>query len=254
MTNDDYSDVVPLLRGLSALAQDDPARAELRERIIVRCLPLAHNIARRFSGRGADLDDLIQVSRLGLVNAVERFDAERNDQFLSFAVPTIMGEVRRYFRDNSTAIRLPRRLQELRTRIAAATPELTQRLARSVTTSEIAAELGEPFEDVAEAMAAGVSARVVSLDARADDEDFPLSRLDRIGVHDQRLLEIDDQQLLLPVIAMLPDREREIMRLRFIEQRTQSQIAEQFEISQVHVSRIIDKALRRLRQQIVDAN
>ncbi|MBB3038371.1 SigB/SigF/SigG family RNA polymerase sigma factor [Hoyosella altamirensis] len=253
MTNDDYADVVPLLRELSAIPENTPDHGELRDKIIVRCLPLAQNIARRFAGRGEDPEDLLQVARLGLVNAVERFDAERNSEFLAFAVPTIMGEVRRYFRDSSSAIRLPRRLQELRAQIAAATPELTQRLGRSVTTSEIAAELGESFGDVAEAIAAAATSHLVPLDADPNDDGSAAGRWERIGINDERLETVDDQQLLLPAIAELPEREREMMRLRFIEQQTQSQIAQRFEISQVHVSRLLDKAMRLIRERITDS-
>ncbi|MCW4353612.1 SigB/SigF/SigG family RNA polymerase sigma factor [Hoyosella sp. YIM 151337] len=253
MTSDDYSDIVPLLRQLATIPDANPEYERLREKIIVRCLPLARNIARRFYGRGAEPEDLIQVARLGLVKAVERFDAERSSEFLSFAVPTIMGEVRRYFRDYSGAIRVPRRLQELQVQIATATPDLTQRLGRSVTTSEIAAELGESFDDVAEAIAAGAACHVVSLDAPDNGtSDGAPGRWDRIGDSDERLQGVDDQQMLLPAIAELPERERVIMRLRFLEQQTQSQIAQRLQISQVHVSRLIDKALRTLRTQIKD--
>ena len=151
----EYADVRDMFRELSGLSEDSPARERQRERIVERCLPLADHIARRFDGRGEPREDLVQVARVGLVNAVNRFDVEAGSDFVSFAVPTIMGEVRRHFRDNSWSVKVPRRLKELHLRLGAATAELSQRLGRAPTASELAEELDMDREEVIEGLVAG---------------------------------------------------------------------------------------------------
>ena len=234
------------------LGKADPDSEEFRrrrDRIIERCLPLADHIARRFEGRGESRDDLTQVARVGLVNAVKRYDVETGSDFVSFAVPTIMGEVRRHFRDNSWSVKVPRRLKELHLRLGAATSELSQRHGRSPTATELAAELGMDRQEVVEGLVAGSSYNTLSIDSGGGDEDAP-AIVDTLGEVDRGLERIENRESLRPLLAALPERERTVLMLRFVESMTQTQIAERVGISQMHVSRILAKSLARLRDQL----
>lgn len=226
-----------------------PAEAcRRRNPIVQRYLPLAENIARKFSGRGESHDDLVQVARIGLVKAVIRFDVEIGTEFLAFAVPTIVGEVRRHFRDRGWSVGVPRRLKELRLRIGAATSELYQRLGRAPTASELAAELGVDREEVCEAMVAASGYRPRSLFGGDSDTDSDtVAALDRFGHTDAGLEHIEDRELLRPLLAALPERERTVLFLRFFASMTQSEIAERIGISQMHVSRLLARSLASLR-------
>ncbi|WP_254849250.1 RNA polymerase sigma factor SigF [Mycobacterium sp. GA-1841] len=239
-----------MFRELSELSEDAPAFERQRERIVQRCLPLADHIARRFDGRGEPREDLVQVARVGLVNAVNRFDVEAGSDFVSFAVPTIMGEVRRHFRDNSWSVKVPRRLKELHLRLGAATAELSQRLGRAPTASELAAELDMDREEVVEGLVAGSSYNTLSIDSGGGgDEDAP-AIVDTLGDMDSGLDQIDNRETLRPLLAQLPERERTVLVLRFFESMTQTQIAERVGVSQMHVSRLLAKSLARLRDQL----
>ncbi len=221
-----------------------------RDAIVERCLPLADHIARRFDGRGEPRDDLVQVARVGLVNAVIRFDVDAGSDFVSFAVPTIMGEVRRHFRDNSWSVKVPRRLKELHLRLGAATAELSQRLGRAPTPSELAAELEMDREEIVEGLVAGSSYNTLSIDgAGGGTEDAP-AIADTLGDVDLNLDQIENRESLRPLLASLPERERQVLLLRFFESMTQTQIAERVGISQMHVSRLLAKSLARLRDQL----
>lgn len=233
------------------LESDSPDFRTQRDRIVGRCLPLADHIARRFDGRGEALDDLVQVARVGLVNAVIRYDVETGSDFVSFAVPTIMGEVRRHFRDNSWSVKVPRRLKELHLRLGAATSELSQRLGRAPTASELAAELEMDREEVLEGLIAGSSYNTLSIDSGGGggDEGTP-AIMDTLGDVDPRLDQIENRESLRPLLAALPERERTVLLLRFFESLTQTQIAERVGISQMHVSRLLAKSLARLRDQL----
>lgn len=246
----EYADVRDMFRELSGLSEDSPARGRQRERIVERCLPLADHIARRFDGRGEPREDLVQVARVGLVNAVNRFDVEAGSDFVSFAVPTIMGEVRRHFRDNSWSVKVPRRLKELHLRLGAATAELSQRLGRAPTASELAEELDMDREEVIEGLVAGSSYNTLSIDSGGGgDEDAP-AIVDTLGDMDDGLDQIDNRETLRPLLAQLPERERTVLLLRFFESMTQTQIAERVGVSQMHVSRLLAKSLARLRDQL----
>ncbi|OMC33051.1 RNA polymerase subunit sigma [Mycobacterium sp. GA-1841] len=246
----EYADVRDMFRELSELSEDAPAFERQRERIVQRCLPLADHIARRFDGRGEPREDLVQVARVGLVNAVNRFDVEAGSDFVSFAVPTIMGEVRRHFRDNSWSVKVPRRLKELHLRLGAATAELSQRLGRAPTASELAAELDMDREEVVEGLVAGSSYNTLSIDSGGGgDEDAP-AIVDTLGDMDSGLDQIDNRETLRPLLAQLPERERTVLVLRFFESMTQTQIAERVGVSQMHVSRLLAKSLARLRDQL----
>jgi RNA polymerase sigma-B factor len=244
-----YAHLIPLQRHYAELAADDPDRRRQRERLISGYLPVAEHIARRFAGRGEPLDDLIQVATLGLINAVDRFEPARGSHFLSFAVPTITGEVRRHFRDHGWSTRVPRRLKDLHIAIRRALAELSQQLGRAPRPSEIAERLGIPMSEVIEGLQAGEAYRSASLDEmlgagqRAAVGDF-------IGDLDNALALIDDREALRPLLAELAPREQTILVLRFFHQLTQTQIAEQVGISQMHVSRVLRQTLAFLRHRM----
>ncbi|WP_275106970.1 RNA polymerase sigma factor SigF [Nocardia arthritidis] len=244
-----YDDVGVLFGRMAEAASGSAERATIRDQLISRCIPLADHIARKFSGRGEPFDDLTQVARVGLVHAVDRFDIERGSNFLSFAVPTIMGEVRRYFRDNTWAMRVPRRVKETHLRIGAAIDALSQTLGRSPTAKEIAAELGVDPDEVMQAVIAGNAYQPSSIDAASAGRDTEASLLDTLGEEESQFDRVEEYVAIRPLLAGLPERERRILTMRFFESMTQTQIAQQMGISQMHVSRILSKTLARLREQ-----
>ncbi|TLF79594.1 RNA polymerase sigma factor SigF [Nocardia cyriacigeorgica] len=244
-----YDDVAALFTRLAATESGTDAYTTLRDELINRCIPLADHIARKFSGRGEPFDDLTQVARVGLVHAVDRFDVERGSNFLSFAVPTIMGEVRRYFRDNTWAMRVPRRVKETHLRIGAAVDSLSQTLGRSPTAKEIAAELDVDPDEVTQAVIAGNAYQPTSIDAASAGRDTDASLLDTLGEEESQFDRVEEYVAIRPLLDGLPERERRILTMRFFESMTQTQIAQQMGISQMHVSRILAKTLARLREQ-----
>src|SRR5271163_585435 len=247
----EYADVPDMFRELAGLDAESSDFQRHRDKIVERCLPLADHIARRFEGRGEPRDDLVQVARVGLVNAVTRFDVEAGSDFVSFAVPTIMGEVRRHFRDNSWSVKVPRRLKELHLRLGAATADLSQRLGRAPTATELAFELGMDREEVVEGLVAGSSYNTLSIDTGGGgDDDDARAIADTLGDPDAALDRIEDRESLRPLLEALPERERMVLVLRFFESMTQTQIAERVGISQMHVSRLLAKSLTRLRDQL----
>jgi RNA polymerase sigma-B factor len=241
-----------MFRELAALASGSTEFQRHRDKIVERCLPLADHIARRFEGRGEPRDDLVQVARVGLVNAVARYDVDTGSDFVSFAVPTIMGEVRRHFRDNSWSVKVPRRLKELHLRLGAATADLSQRLGRAPTATELAEELEMDRAEVVEGLVAGSSYNTLSIDSSGggSDDDDARAIVDTLGDADAGLDQIEDQEALRPLLEALPERERMVLVLRFFESMTQTQIAERVGISQMHVSRLLAKSLARLRDQL----
>jgi RNA polymerase sigma-B factor len=244
---DTYDDLPALFARLAA----EPDQADrLRNEIVTRTLPLAEHIARRFRGRGEPYDDLVQVARVGLVNAVDRFDVTRGSDFVSFAVPTIMGEVRHHFRDVGWAMRVPRRLKDLHVEISKVVETLSQRMARAPTAREIAVELDIDAAEVAEALIAGSAYQTVSMDTplRDDGDDVPLA--ETIGTYDESLETAEGYATIEPALARLPERERTIVILRFFGGLTQSQIAERLGISQMHVSRLLSRTLEELRNEL----
>jgi RNA polymerase sigma-B factor len=248
---DEYAHCEPLFEELGELDPDDPRRDAVRSKLVTELLPLAEHIATRFSGRGEPREDLVQVARIGLINAVDRFDPARGHDFLSFAVPTIMGEVRRHFRDNSWSVKVPRRLKELHLRLGTATADLSQRLGRAPTATELAAELEMDREEVVEGLVAGSSYNTLSIDSGGGSEEEEARAIaDTLGDVDTGLDRIEDQESLRPLLEALPERERTVLVLRFFESMTQTQIAERVGISQMHVSRLLAKSLTRLRDQL----
>ncbi|MET7771934.1 RNA polymerase sigma factor SigF [Nocardia sp. NPDC005366] len=250
---DSYDNIEPLLEKVASLAADDPRRAVLRDEVIERCLPLAEHIARKFAGRGEMFDDLLQVARLGLVQAVDRFDVTRGSSFLAFAVPTVMGEVRRHFRDHTWAVRVPRRTKEIQLGIGPVVEMLSQRLGRGPRAREIAAELGVDLAEVTQALIAGNAYQAASIDTVTGDdtEASALPLLDNLGVEEPSFHLIEDYLAVRPLIEALPERERRVLIMRFFESKTQSQIAESLGVSQMHISRILSGTLQSLREQVL---
>ena len=245
--NTDYAYVTEMFRQLKKLDEDSPAFRRQRDAIVRRCLPLADHIARRYRGRGEPHEDLVQVARVGLMNAVNRFDSDTGSDFLSFAVPTMMGEVRRHFRDHGWAVKVPRGIKELLPQVNKARADLSQQLGRAPNASEIADRLGIDRELVVEATIAGGHYSTVSTDMpfSSHGEDTVLG--DALGDIDPSLDRVLDVESVRPLIAALPERERTVLRLRFFDNMNQSQIADKIGCSQMHVSRILAKALNHLR-------
>ncbi|MEE4025737.1 SigB/SigF/SigG family RNA polymerase sigma factor [Gordonia sp. PKS22-38] len=229
---------------------DDDRRSEIRAEVVERCLPLAEHVARRFSDRGEAFDDLLQVARVGVVNAVDRFDAERGNNFLSFAVPTVMGEVRRHFRDSMWSMRVPRRAKESSLRIGRASDELVQQLGRSPRPSELARHLDMPVDEVIDGLMARSAYTAMSIDAEPDGDDDNRSIRDTLGEDDTRFAQVEEFVTLRPALERLPEREREILSLRFFHAMSQSEIASEIGISQMHVSRLLSRTLNRLRDEM----
>lgn len=248
--SNDYADVTEQIRELRKLDEHSVAFSRRRDAIIARCLPLADNIAARFRNRGESHEDLVQVARLGLVNAVKRFDPDCGSEFLSFAIPTIMGECRRHFRDHGWSLRVPRRLKDLNLRLNAAKAELAQELNRAPTASELAEHLGVNREEVVEGLIAANAYSARSIDAPVGATDDGPTIAERIGDLDANVERVVDVETVRPLLAALPERERAVIVMRFFENMTQSQIAEQIGLSQMHVSRLLSRTLATLRDQV----
>lgn len=222
--------------------------ARARDALIERHLPLARKLARRYAGTNEPYDDLVQVASLGLVKSVERFDPTRGFAFTSYAVPTIVGELKRYFRDTAWAVHVDRSAQELVRRIAEARREISRQRGRSPTVGELAEYLECSDEEVLEGLVTREAYDTVSLDApRGSGEDAD-NRLDALGSEDVRLDLVDDQATVFAAAQQLPERERRILYLRFGEDLTQAEIAEQIGVSQMQVSRLLRKSVQRLRE------
>jgi RNA polymerase sigma-B factor len=218
----------------------------LRNQLVEEHMRLAEFLARRFSHRGESPDDLRQVALVGLLKAVERFEPDRGLQFSSFATPTITGELKRHFRDKGWAVRVPRRIQELHLELDRTVADLNQELGRPPTPAEIAQRAGVLEEDVLESMEAGSLYRLASLDSsRSDDETAP-SPAQRLGELDHELGAVENRVAVSEMLSLLPEREQKIVYLRFFEGLTQSEIAEQIGISQMHVSRLLVRSLETL--------
>jgi RNA polymerase sigma-B factor len=220
----------------------------LRDELISEHLGLAISLARRFAGRGEAVDDLEQIATLGLLKAVERFEPERGLAFSTFATPTISGEIKRHFRDRSWSVRVPRALQELGLRLTATVGDLTNELGRSPTVAEIAARIEVDPEAVLEAMEANRAFATQSLDAQLPGDDRTLG--DTIGAEETGLDQIEHEMVVSDLLATLPEREQTILRLRFFDGLTQTEIANRVGISQMHVSRLLARSLDALRQNL----
>ncbi len=251
-SDDSYDDVIEMFAALRQMPAESHEYKRQRERIVARCLPLADHVASHFARRGEGLDDLTQVARVGLMNAINRYDPAKGSSFIGFAVPTMMGEVRRYFRDHSWGMRVPRRLRELHVQISRTTSSLAQTLGRAPTASELSRVLDVPHEEIVECLVAGDAYRLESLDAPrgTDDSGKPRLTADGVGAIDPQIDRITDREAVRVLVAALPPREREVLHMRFFESMTQSQIAERIGVSQMQVSRILATTLHCLREQL----
>ncbi|WP_246097626.1 SigB/SigF/SigG family RNA polymerase sigma factor [Streptomyces botrytidirepellens] len=249
--HDDAPDTAADFERLAA-ASDGPEREVLVEELVAAWLPMAHRLAGRYRNRGENLDDLKQVAAMGLVKAVERYDPQRGDAFESFAVPTIVGELRRYFRDCSWDVHVPRRVQELRNKVRATLQELatTERADRSPTVAQIAEAAGMNEEDVLTGMEAMDSFRSLSLDAELTGADDGYSLADTLGRPEARYETVIAREAVKPCLHRLPEREQHILYLRFFRDMTQADIGEELGISQMHVSRLISRSCRTIREEV----
>ncbi|MFG3101538.1 RNA polymerase sigma factor SigF [Streptomyces sp. NPDC048182] len=233
---------------LESLEEGTHEHAYVRNTLVELNLALVKFAASRFRSRSEPMEDIIQVGTIGLIKAIDRFELSRGVEFPTFAMPTIIGEIKRFFRDTSWSVRVPRRLQELRLDLAKAGDELAQRLDRAPTVTELAEHLGLSREEVVEGMAASNAYTASSLDAQPEDDDAEGTLADRIGYEDHGIEGIEYVESLKPLIAELPVRDRKILSLRFVAGLTQSEIGEELGISQMHVSRLLSRTLVRLRK------
>src|SRR5919109_3428775 len=222
-----------------------------REQLIEQYMSLVRSLARRYSYRGEQLDDLVQIGAIGLIKAIDRFDIERGVELTTYATPNIIGEIKRHFRDKGWSVRVPRGLQELNVRLSHVVEELTVQLERSPTIPELAKAAGVEDEEVLEALESGQAYATLSLSSpAAGDEGSDLDPLESLGELEHEYEVSEDRAVLAPGMRALDDRERRILHLRFFEGLTQSQIAQQIGISQMHVSRLIRRALEKIRDEI----
>ncbi|MFF1692531.1 RNA polymerase sigma factor SigF [Streptomyces sp. NPDC058257] len=249
--HDDAPDTAAAFRRLTEMPHG-PERDALRQELVKAWLPMAERLAGRFRNRGEALDDLRQVAALGLVKAVDRYDPERGSAFESYAVPTVTGEIKRHFRDHMWSLHVPRRVQDLRNRVRFARQELTQTVpGRAPTLAEIAEKAQLSPEDAAAGLEALESFTALSLDAELPGSEDGYALRDALGAPDPALDVVIDREAVKPRIAALPERERDILYMRFFGDMTQSRIAEQLGISQMHVSRLISRCCDRLRDQVM---
>lgn len=242
-----------LFHELASLDNDTREFRRKVDEIVRHYLPLADSAARRFASRGEPRDDLVQVARLGLLIAVHRFDINFGTEFVPFAIPTIIGGLRRHFRDNTWSVKVPRRLKELNVQLDITTSELYQRLGRTPTAADLAQELGAERDEVIEALIARSRSRTLAIDGGMDDQNGLPAPSNSLGSKDCALERIENQETLRLMLQTLPDRERTVLQLRFFESRTQTEIAQRLGISQMHVSRLLRKSLSCLRHQLQDA-
>ncbi|RKR91458.1 RNA polymerase sigma-28 (SigD/FliA/WhiG) subunit [Micromonospora pisi] len=239
-----------LLLAMAALPAHHPSRPALRDRAIEAWLPLANHLAHRYGGRGEPTDDLAQTAAVGLIKAVDKYDPSRGVDFAGYAIPTIIGELKRHFRDRTWDVRVPRRLQELRLSISEANSTLLQTLGRSPTVADISAHLKVTEEEVLEGLEGARAYNAVSLSTPTGDGERATELGDMLGGEDAEFELAELRVALGPALATLDEREQKILTLRFYGNLTQSQIAEQIGVSQMHVSRLLARALTKLRGQL----
>ena len=244
-----------LLAQLNTFDSGDPRHKAVRDELVTMHLPLVQHLARRFRDRGEHHDDLVQVGTIGLIKAVDRFDIDRGVEFSTYATPTIVGEIKRHFRDRGWSIRVPRRLQEMRQQISMATEELSQKSGRSPTVRELAEFIGVDEDDILEGIESAQAYSTLSLDSTGGggDEDADSASLsDTLGSDDDALAGVEYRESLKPLLAQLSERERQLILMRFFKNMTQAQIAQEVGVSQMHVSRMLAKALAQLREGLVE--
>jgi RNA polymerase sigma-B factor len=253
-THVDYHDghAEELLDELARLSEDDPRHERIRNELVALHTPIARHIARRYAHGDEPVEDLEQAAMLGLVKAMNRFDPTLGTRFLAYAMPTMTGEVKRHFRDQICSVRMPRRLQELRLRLRAARQDFTHEHGRSPTVPEIAARLDISEEETIEVLSAAEAYRPASLDVPVGADEGSETLADLLGDDDPAYEDIVDKIAVRPVLDELPTRERTILLHRFFGNKTQSEIAELVGVSQMHVSRLINRTLRDLRTTLLD--
>jgi RNA polymerase sigma-B factor len=237
-----------LLVELNCSSIDSERQAALRDEVVALHLSLAEHLARRFRNRGEPLDDLVQVAMVGLLKAIDGFDPHRGIDFSSYAIPTMVGEIKRHFRDKGWSVRVPRRLKEMKLEVTKASGTLTQDLGRTLTNADLADHLGVTEEEIRECQVSARGYSALSLSAPLGDEDADSTLADLIGDADKGMESVEDRESLRPLIDELPARQRRIIAMRFYGNMTQSQIAERLGISQMHVSRLLSRSLAHLRE------
>jgi RNA polymerase sigma-B factor len=246
----DKDEVKDVFRAYHSSTEEEE-RARLRSQLVDQYIGLVEFLARRFRNRGEPLEDLVQVGTIGLLKAIDRFDLEREVEFSTYATPTVVGELKRHFRDKGWAVRVPRRLQELHLELSKIVNRLGQELGRSPTVLEIAEAAGTNEETVLEGLEIAQAYNFTSLDAPIDSDDSgSTSFADQLGTEDEHLENLEYRASLAPEMAKLQERERRILYLRFFKGMTQSEIAERLGISQMHVSRLLNRTLTRLREAL----
>ncbi|MEV6180477.1 RNA polymerase sigma factor SigF [Streptomyces sp. NPDC052015] len=235
---------------LAVLEEGTPEYQYARNTLIEMNMSLVRFAASRFRSRGPEeMEDIVQVGMIGLIKAIDRFELSREVEFTSFAIPYVVGEIKRFFRDTTWAVHVPRRLQEARVQLARATEELRSRLGRTPTVKELSELMSLPEDEVREARLASNGYNSTSLDAAiSGSEDGETALADFIGTDDQALELVEDFHALAPMIAALDERDRQIIHMRFVEELTQAQIGERLGVSQMHVSRLLSRCLARLRE------
>jgi RNA polymerase sigma-B factor len=224
-----------------------------REQLIEQYMSLVRSLARRYSYRGEQLEDLVQIGAIGLIKAIDRFDLDRGVELTTYATPNIIGEIKRHFRDKGWSVRVPRGLQELNVQLSKLIEQLTVQLGRSPTIGELAKAAGVEEEEVLEALESGRAYSSLSLSSgAAHDDDDDLDPLESIGTEEHAYEVSEDRAVLAPGFRVLDERERKILHLRFFKGLTQSQIAQQVGISQMHVSRLIRRSLEKIRAEIAE--
>jgi RNA polymerase sigma-B factor len=246
-TSHDRARARELFAELTERDESDPVRQRVRDELVEMHLPLVEYLARRFRNRGEPLDDLVQVATIGLIKSVDRFDLDRGVEFSTYATPTIVGEIKRHFRDKGWAIRVPRRLQEMKLALTKATSDLSQRNGRAPTVAELAGHLQMSEDEVLEGLESANAYSAVSLDAPDSGDDDSPAVADSLGATDDALEGVEYRESLKPLLEQLPPREKKILLLRFFGNMTQSQIAAELGISQMHVSRLLARTLMQLR-------
>ncbi len=236
------------LRELHELPEDSPQRQQLRARLVEMHLPLVEYLARRFAGRNEPMNDLVQVGAIGLIKSIDRFDPGRGLEFSTYATPTILGEIKRHFRDAGWLIHVPRRAQELQSTLGNARAELSQELQRSPTVAELADRAGVSQEEVVEALDVGRAYSGVPLDALTPEDGGDSNPI--LSEIDERLDRVESRELLRPAIEKLEPRERRILLLRFVEGKSQTEIAKIVGVSQMQVSRLVARSLATLRTEL----
>ncbi len=225
---------------------------QAREKLIEQYMSLVRSLARRYSYRGEQLEDLVQIGAIGLIKAIDRFDLDRGVELTTYATPNIIGEIKRHFRDKGWAVRVPRGLQELNVQLSKLVEQLTVQLGRSPTIPELAKAAGVEEEQVLEALESGRAYTSLSLSVGGGGDDDDLDPLESLGTEEHQYEVSEDRAVLAPGFKVLDERERKILQLRFFDGLTQSQIAQQVGISQMHVSRLIRRSLEKIRETIAE--